>query len=74
MVIVLAVEHQTLIPHLLRCDVEKVKSILASYEQEGGIKIIEPVREKTNNLGLPPGPTQIKLYSHRRYLEALNFG
>ena len=36
MVIVLAVEHQSLIPHLLRCDVEKVKSVLASIEQDGG--------------------------------------
>lgn len=33
-VIVLAVEHQTLIPHLLRCDYDKVKGILSSLEQE----------------------------------------
>ncbi|XP_078331394.1 E3 ubiquitin-protein ligase UBR5-like isoform X2 [Crassostrea virginica] len=33
-VLVLAVEHQVLVPHILRCDVEKVKSILSSMEQE----------------------------------------
>ncbi|VDH90552.1 E3 ubiquitin-protein ligase EDD1, partial [Mytilus galloprovincialis] len=33
-VIVLAVEHQTLIQHVLRCDLEKVKSILSTLEQE----------------------------------------
>ena len=36
-------------------------------------KINEPVREKTNNLGFRPGPTQTRLYS-RRWLEAGNFG
>ena len=36
MMMVIAVEHQALIPHLLRCDIEKVKSVLASYEQDGG--------------------------------------
>ena len=30
----------------------------------------EPVHEKTNNLGFRPGPTQTRLYSHRRWLEA----
>ena len=30
----------------------------------------EPVREKTNNLGFRPGPTQTRLYSHIRWLEA----
>ena len=34
----------------------------------------EPVREKTNNLGFRPGPTQTGLYSHRRWLEAGKFG
>ena len=33
----------------------------------------EPVREKTNNLGFRPGPTQTGLNSHRRWLEAGNF-
>ena len=37
------------------------------------ILIIEPVREKTNNLGFRPGLTQTGLYSHRRWLEAGNF-
>ena len=32
--------------------------------------IYEPVRDKTNNLGIRPGPTQTDLYSHRRWLEA----
>ena len=36
MVMVIAVEHQSLIPHLLRCDIEKVKTVLASFEQDGG--------------------------------------
>ena len=30
----------------------------------------EPVRDKTNNLGFRPGPTQIGLYSHRSRLKA----
>ena len=34
----------------------------------------EPVHEKTNNLGFRPGTTQTGLYSHRRWLEAGNFG
>ena len=29
----------------------------------------EPVRDKTNNLGFAPGPTQTELYSHRSRLE-----
>ena len=33
-------------------------------------KIHEPVREKTNNLGFRPGPTQTRLYSHSIKLEA----
>ena len=36
--------------------------------------IYEPLREKTNNLGFPPGPTQTNLYSHRSRLEAGHFG
>ena len=28
--------------------------------------VYKPVREKTNNLGFQPGPTQTSLYSHRR--------
>ena len=30
--------------------------------------------EKTGLRGFRPGPTQTRLYSHRRWLEALNFG
>ena len=37
-------------------------------------RLFEPVHEKTNNLGFRPGPTQTRLYSHRRWLEAGNFG
>ena len=33
-------------------------------------RLIEPVREKTNNLGFQPGLTQTRLYSHRKELEA----
>ena len=36
--------------------------------------INEPRREITGLLGFLPGPTQTKLYNHRRWLEALNFG
>ena len=35
---------------------------------------MEPVHEKTTNLGFRPGPTQPGLYSRRRWLEAGNFG
>ncbi|XP_062606641.1 E3 ubiquitin-protein ligase UBR5-like isoform X3 [Saccostrea cucullata] len=46
-VLVLAVEHQKLIPHILRCDLEKVKSILLSLEQEqesaAGQKILQEI-------------------------------
>ena len=34
------------------------------------IKAIEPVHDKTNNLGFRPGPTQTSLYSHRRNPES----
>ena len=37
-------------------------------------EIYEPVREKTNNLGFRPGPTQTSLYSHRSRLETCTFG
>ncbi|KAJ8321996.1 hypothetical protein KUTeg_000467 [Tegillarca granosa] len=40
-VLVLAIEHQYLVPHILRCDVEKVKSIITSLEQD---------QESTQNL------------------------
>uniref|UniRef100_A0A0L8I213 UBR-type domain-containing protein n=1 Tax=Octopus bimaculoides TaxID=37653 RepID=A0A0L8I213_OCTBM len=33
-IIVLAVEHQMLIPHILRCDLEKVRTIMSSMEPE----------------------------------------
>ena len=33
-----------------------------------------PRCEKTSLRGLRPGPTQTRLYSNRRWLEALNFG
>ena len=33
----------------------------------------EPRREKTGLRGFRPGPTQTGLYSHRRWVEALNF-
>ena len=35
------------------------------------LKTLEPVHEKTNNLGFRPGLTQTRLYSHRRQLEAI---
>ena len=36
--------------------------------------LYDPVHEKTNNLGVLPGPTQTSLYSHRSRLEVRNFG
>ena len=33
-------------------------------------KTNEPVREKTNEMGFQPGPTQTRLYSHRRRQKA----
>ena len=37
------------------------------------VTLLEPVREKTNNLGFRPGLTQTGLFSHRTLLEAGNF-
>ena len=34
------------------------------------ILVVEPVHDKTNNLGFRPGPTQTSLYSHRRNPES----
>ena len=39
-----------------------------------GHGIYEPRCEKTGLRGFRPGPTQTRLYSHRRWLEARNFG
>ena len=36
--------------------------------------INEPRSEKTGHRGFRPGPTQIELYCHRRWIEASNFG
>ena len=36
--------------------------------------LIEPVHEKTNNLGFRPGLSQTRLHSHRSRPEACNFG
>ena len=44
-----------------------------SYLCEYSKYYFESMREKTNNL-VRPGPTQSRLYSHRRWLEAGNFG
>ena len=38
------------------------------------LKPYEPRSEKTGLWGFRPGPTQTRLYSHRRLLEACNFG
>ena len=35
--------------------------------------LYEPSLKKTNNLAFCTGPTQTKLYKHRRWLEAGNF-
>ena len=44
---------------------EEEKRILSE-----GKSIYEPRCEKTGFRGFPPGPTQTRLYSHRRWLEA----
>ncbi|XP_052763231.1 E3 ubiquitin-protein ligase UBR5-like isoform X2 [Mya arenaria] len=46
MLFVLAIEHQSLLPHILRCDMEKVKAILASLEQEGSQKLLPEVLQE----------------------------
>ena len=38
------------------------------------VSLFLPRREKISLQGLQPGPTQTKLYKHRRWLEAGNFG
>ena len=48
------------------CATHKYKEIETSLTELS----IEPVHEKTNNLGFRPGPTQTRLYSHRSRLEA----
>ena len=47
-----------------------------NYGNYGGLKTLsyEPRCEKTGLRGFRPGPTQTGLYSHRRWLEAGNFG
>ena len=37
-------------------------------------QVFEPCHNKTCLWGFQPGPTQTGLYSHRRWLEACNFG
>ena len=44
------------------------------YTCSQNIEHIEPRCEKTGLRGFRPGPTQTGLYSHRRWLEAFNFG
>ena len=38
------------------------------------LKPFEPSHNENNNLGFLPGPIQIRLYRHRKELEALIFG
>ncbi|XP_046357083.2 E3 ubiquitin-protein ligase UBR5-like isoform X2 [Haliotis rufescens] len=49
-IIALAVQHQTLLPHILRCDVDQVKTILAAVEEDANStsreqKLQEIIRE-----------------------------
>ena len=53
--------------------VEEIAFSLIS-DTSSGNDFNEPVCEKTKNLGFKPGPTQTRLYKHRRWLEAGNFG
>ena len=48
---------------------EAVRSASALF-----VILIEPRCEKTGLRGFRPGPTQTRLYSHIRWLEARNFG
>ena len=51
-----------------------VSAAVSDYLNTPWFFLSEPVREKTNNLGFRPGPTQTGLYSHRKWLEAGSFG
>ena len=53
---------------------EKDRVLIEDPRWNGKQLIIEPVRDKTNNLGFRPGPTQTGLYSNRRWLKPGNFG
>ena len=50
----------------ITCDVGSHNSLIEELH-------IEPRCEKTGLRGFRPGPTQTRLYSYRRLLEALNF-
>ena len=48
--------------------------LLGTGELDKSKHINEPRREKTGLRGFRLGPTQTGMYSHRRWLEAGNFG
>ena len=50
------------------CNLKKKKK--KKKKKTSNVIIIEPVREKTNNLGFRPGLTQTRLHSHTIKLEA----
>ena len=55
-----------------------LKMLIRLYRKQADLSktllsTIEPLHEKTNNLGFRPGPTQTGLYNHRTLLEAGNF-
>ena len=51
--------------------VQKLRIFTVSFQFT--LVLFEPRCEKTGLRGFLPGPTQIRLYSHRRWLEACNF-
>ena len=53
--------------------VDYLANCIDSYQQSKPA-IYEPLCEKTGLRGFRPGPTQTRLYSHRRWLDARNFG
>ena len=57
------------------CAVQGTKGKLVIRKIEAiQVGIFEPRCEKTGLRDFRPGPTQTGLYSHRRWLEACNFG
>ena len=53
---------------VLNNDMKLLQSLIENKEEV--YKVFEHVREKTNNLGFRPGPTQTSLFGHRKKLDA----
>ena len=60
--------------HITRTYIATPVSGCADTDRFGTTVVYEPRCEKTGLRGFRPGPTQTGLFSHRRWLEAWNFG